>query len=367
MSRIAELIEELCPNGVYYKPLDSILKIRNGKDYKSLSHGEYPVYGSGGVMTHVDKYMYDKVSVLIPRKGSLGKIYYVDKPFWVVDTIFYTEIDEGLINPKFLYHLLMKMKLETLNQAGGVPSLTQKILNKIKVPVPPLKIQEEIVRILDRFTLLEAELEAELEARRKQYTYYQELMLGVDFVRQDSSKSKVLDDLFEMKAGKHMPASRISSNPLDGYPCYGGNGVRGYCSEFSHEGDYILIGRQGALCGNVQRYKGRFYATEHAVVVSMRDKVDSSWAFHYLTKMNLRQYASKSAQPGLNVSKLKKLPIADVQEKKQQHIGFILDKFDELVSDISSGLPAEIAARRKQYEYYRDQLLTFKELQPEAA
>lgn len=176
MSKITELIEELCPNGVPYKSLESILKIRNGKDYKSLSHGEYPVYGSGGVMTHVDNYIYDKVSVLIPRKGSLGKIYYVDKPFWVVDTIFYTEIDESLINPKFLYHLLLKMKLETLNQAGGVPSLTQKVLNKIKIPVPPLKIQEEIVRILDRFTLLEAEL----EARRKQYAFYRDSLLNFE-------------------------------------------------------------------------------------------------------------------------------------------------------------------------------------------
>ena len=106
MSRIDDLIAELCPNGVEYKALGSIARIKNGKDHKSLGEGDIPVYGSGGVMRYVDNYVYDKPSVLIPRKGSLGNLFYVDVPFWNVDTIFYTEINESLACPKFLYYFL---------------------------------------------------------------------------------------------------------------------------------------------------------------------------------------------------------------------------------------------------------------------
>src|SRR5665811_937429 len=116
--------------------------------------------------------VYDKPSVLIPRKGSLENLFYVDEPFWTVDTIFYTEVDEAAISPKFFYYFLATLHLEELNQAGGVPSLTQTMLNDLKVPVPPLEIQSEIVKVLDTFTALEAELEAELEARRQQREHY---------------------------------------------------------------------------------------------------------------------------------------------------------------------------------------------------
>ena len=146
MSKLDELIKELCPDGVEYKELQDVLKIKNGRDYKSFGEGEYPVYGSGGIMTYINHFVYDKPSVLIPRKGSIDKLYYVNEPFWNVDTIFYTEIDTTLILPRYVYHCLLKEHLEKLNTAGGVPSLTQKVLNKVKIPVPPLEVQREIDR-----------------------------------------------------------------------------------------------------------------------------------------------------------------------------------------------------------------------------
>ena len=147
MSKLEELIEQLCPNGVECVELSNILTIRNGKDYKNFPEGKYPVYGTGGIMTYIDRFAYDKPSVLIPRKGSLDKLYYVEEPFWTVDTIFYTEIDTLVVLPKFVFYYLQMLHLETLNKAGGVPSLTQTVLNKILIPLPPLPIQEEIVRI----------------------------------------------------------------------------------------------------------------------------------------------------------------------------------------------------------------------------
>ena len=124
MNEINNLIQELCPDGVEYKELAKVLVIKNGKDYKGFGSGDVPVYGSGGIMTYIDHAAYDKPSVLIPRKGSLDKLYYVDTPFWTVDTIFYTVIDTKVVEPKYIYYVLQKEHLEKLNKAGGVPSLT---------------------------------------------------------------------------------------------------------------------------------------------------------------------------------------------------------------------------------------------------
>ena len=163
-------------------PLDSFAKIKNGKTYKDFGAGNIPVYGSGGIMTYVDRSSYDKPTVLIPRKGSLGNLFYLEEPFWNVDTIFYTEIDEEQVIPKFLYYFLKTAHLEDLNTAGGVPSLTQKVLNKVLIPVPSLEEQQRIVDILDRFdsltTSLSEGLPAELAARRSQYEYYRDQLLS---------------------------------------------------------------------------------------------------------------------------------------------------------------------------------------------
>ena len=163
-------------------PLGEIVTIKNGKSYKHLSMGNVPVYGSGGIMCFVDEYIYNKPSVLIPRKGSLENIFYLEEPFWNVDTIFYTEINDKIIMPKFLYYYLLNQHLEKLNLAGGVPSLTQKDLNKVLIPIPPLSEQERIVSILDKFDTLvnsiSEGLPKEIELRRKQYEYYREQLLS---------------------------------------------------------------------------------------------------------------------------------------------------------------------------------------------
>ena len=133
-------------------------------------------------MTYINNFAYDKPSVLIPRKGSLNNLYYVDKPFWTVDTIFYTKINTKIILPKFFYYYLQTLQLEKLNKAGGVPSLTQTILNKIKIPVPSLKEQQRIVNILDRFDKLcndiTGGLPAEIKLHQKRYEYYHDKLLS---------------------------------------------------------------------------------------------------------------------------------------------------------------------------------------------
>jgi type I restriction enzyme S subunit len=136
MSKLSYLEKLLDEAEVEWKNLSDVARIKNGKDHKSLGEGKFPVYGSGGIMRYADNYAYNKSSVLIPRKGSLGNLFFVDVPFWTVDTIFYTEIDEAQIRPKYLYYFLTTVGLGDMNQAGGVPSQTQSVLNKLKIPVP---------------------------------------------------------------------------------------------------------------------------------------------------------------------------------------------------------------------------------------
>ncbi|WP_434985885.1 restriction endonuclease subunit S [Vreelandella zhaodongensis] len=154
---------------VEWLPLVQVAKIKHGKDWKSLNPGDIPVYGSGGIMGYVDEYAYDKPTVLIPRKGSITNIFYVETPFWNVDTIYYTEINIEKMVPKYLYHFIKTVDLMTLDTGSGRPSLTQAILNQIQIPIPcpdnpekSLQIQAEIVRILDAFTAMTTELTTEL-------------------------------------------------------------------------------------------------------------------------------------------------------------------------------------------------------------
>lgn len=167
---------------VVWKTLGEVVNIKNGKDWKNLSSGDIPVYGSGGVMGYVDTFAYDKPSVLIPRKGSITNIFYVDFPFWNVDTIYYTEIDTSKLKPKFFYYFMRTIDLMALDTGSGRPSLTQTILNKIKIPIPPLPEQEKIVAILDKFDILthfiSEGLPYEIALRRKQYEYYRGQLLS---------------------------------------------------------------------------------------------------------------------------------------------------------------------------------------------
>lgn len=162
--------------------MSDFAKIKNGRDYKGHDIGPVPVYGSGGIMSYIDTFSYDKPSVLIPRKGSIDKLYYLDTPFWNVDTIFYTVINTDVIIPKFMFYLLQKEHLEQYNTAGGVPSLTQSVLNKIEFRIPNLEEQNRIVSILDRFDTLCNDisngLPAEIDARQKQYEYYRDKLLS---------------------------------------------------------------------------------------------------------------------------------------------------------------------------------------------
>lgn len=165
--------------------LEDVAKIRNGKDWKTLGKGSIPVYGSGGKMDkYVDKYLYNKPTVLIPRKGSIQNVFYLEEAFWNVDTIFYTEINDQKILPKYLFYFIENYDVSSLSTDSTRPSLTQSILNKIKLTLPSISVQNKIVQILDKFQNLVSQtqglLPEEIEQRQKQYEYYREKLLTFD-------------------------------------------------------------------------------------------------------------------------------------------------------------------------------------------
>ena len=176
-------LEQLNMGGAKKKLID-VAKIKNGKDWKHLGEGDIPIYGSGGIMGYVDTYSYDKPTVLIPRKGTITNIFYLEEPFWNVDTIYYTEIDTTQILPKYFYHFMKTVDLTKLDTGSGRPSLTQAILNEIPIFVPSIKEQQRIVSILDKFETLTNSitegLPLAIEQSQKRYEYYRELLLNFE-------------------------------------------------------------------------------------------------------------------------------------------------------------------------------------------
>lgn len=161
-----------------WKTLGEVAQIKNGKDYKHLSFGDIPVWGTGGIMTYVDKYAYDKPSVLLPRKGSINNVYYTENPFWTVDTLFYTEINNAIVKERYLYVYMSNVDLSKYNTSvGNRPSLTKTVLDDIPVPVPSLDKQSSIVSTLDKFESYISKLEKMIALRQKQYEYYREQLL----------------------------------------------------------------------------------------------------------------------------------------------------------------------------------------------
>ena len=359
MSRIDELITDLCPDGVVFRTLGEVLRIKNGKDHKLLGDGDIPVYGSGGIMRYVDVAAAEGPSVLIPRKGSLGNIFYVEGPFWVVDTIFRTEIDVSLIEPKFVYHQLLTMGLGEMNQAGGVPSQTQRVLNSLRIPVPPLEVQREIVRVLDQFTQLEAELEAELEARRRQYEYYRNGLV----LEGNEAKAVTLGQIATIGTGSHDTKDAQEDGE---YTFYARGREPLKLGTFDFDEEAIVTAGDGAGVGKVFHFaRGKYALHQRAYRIVPREGADPRFLYHYLVadfSRYLEQTSVHASVTSLRRPMFLNYPLQLPPLEKQVQIVDVLDRFDVLVNDLSIGLPAELAARRKQYEYYRDKLLTFKEL-----
>lgn len=254
--------------------------------------------------------------------------------------------------PQFLDHLFhdnfhgrwLHKFIEVGARAHGSLSINNDTLFSMPLALPSPEEQQKIASCLssldDLITAESQKLEA-LKAHKK--GLMQQLFPAEgkkvpelrfeEFKGSGDWEKKTLKDVCEMQAGKFVSASDINERKEDEmFPCYGGNGLRGYTTSFTHKGNYSLIGRQGALCGNVILVNEKFHATEHAVVVTPKERVDTSWLYYMLVYLNLNQYATGQAQPGLSVQNLEKVRLKIPKtEREQQKIADCLSSLDELI------------------------------------
>ena len=249
------------------------------------------------------------------------------------------------IKPQFLvYYTNSRVYNREIQRyiAGAVRKrISRKNLSQIDIPVPPLAEQERIVGELDL-------LSGVIAKKREQLTQLDALaqsifytMFGDPISNEKGWNIKTLDSYCKLKAGKGIKASELYDKAeINLYPCYGGNGIRGYINKFSHQGVFPIMGRQGALCGNVVLAHGKFYATEHAVVVSPtnNNKISSVWLWYTLSLMNLNRYAQGVAQPGLAVNVLNKIHIIMPCLSLQQQFAEKIDAIEKQKERIRQSL-----------------------------
>lgn len=396
MSKIDELIVKLCPNGVEYKRLGELGILYTGLTGKSkddFSDGNFRfisyknVYDNIAVNLAYDNYVkiYDgeKQNNLVfgdilftgssetPEDVGMSSVVTTNMTEQIYLNSFcfgYRLNNKSLYLPDFLKYLFRSsiIRSNIIKCASGVTrfNISKKLFLKILVPVPPLEIQREIVKVLDTFTKLEAELEAELEARRRQYHYYRDQLLN--FEGRDDVQWMTLGEVTKINTGQK--PSNILEVATDFEYINAGTSRSGYCVASNCEGDTVTTPSRGqGGIGYVGYQKKTFWLGPLCYKLQSLDNdiLINKYLFYVLQSKNelLLGLKKEGGVPAVNKSDIIKLEIPVPPLEEQTRIVTILDKFDALVNDLSCGLPAEIAARRKQYAYYRDRLLTFKEAQ----
>lgn len=361
MSKLEELIEELCPDGVEYRALEKCCNVldRQRKPVTKAAReaGEYPYYGANGIQDYVSDYIFDGTFVLVGEDGSVVTeigtpvVNWAEGQIWVNNHAHIIEEIEG-VKLRFLYHYLQTVNVAPLIH-GNIPKLTGGDFKALSIPIPPLPVQEEIVRILDNFTDLTAELQAELQARAKQYEYYRDELLTFG----DDVENLSLEEILKIKNG-----SDYKSFGEGDYPVYGSGGIMTYVDRFAYDKPSVLIPRKGSI-DKLYYVEMPFWNVDTIFYTDIdTEKVVPKYVFYCLQKEHLELYNTAGGVPSLTQKVLNKVKIPVPNIETQKKVVDILDRFDVICNDINIGLPAEIEARQKQYEYYRNKLLTFKEL-----
>ena len=394
MSKIFDLINELCPDGVEFRELGDIVDYTQPTDFIVVNTNyddkfDIPVLTAGQsfILGYTNEafgiYEASKTAAIIFDDFTTA-FRWVDFDFKVKSSAIkiLNNKNDDETNFKFVYYAMKCIKFEPINHERHWISK----YSKFKIPVPPMEVQREIVRILDSFTLLTAELTAELTARKKQYEFYRDFLLNFN---EDQSEIEwdVIDNIFIMKNGY---------TPSKANKDFWENGtISWYRMEDIRENGRILsesiqkITPQAVKGGKLIPKNSIIVATtatigEHALAIAdsflmnqrftsftirelLKDKLDIKFVFYYFFKICewCKQNTNSSSFPSVDMAKLKKIKFPIPSPQTQQKVVEILDKFDTLVNSITDGLPREIELRHKQYEYYREKLLNFTELKKE--
>ena len=400
MGKLENLIKEKCPNGVRYLPLAEIVRAVNiginPRRFFKLNpddaSGFYVTVRELNGLKGVKQYEktdtindeaiaiirtranIEKGDILFSNTGTVGKLALVleDPKNWGVNEgIYVIKPKFDMVLSKFLYYYLdsdIAYKDYSSKFTGStLKHVTQAALLSIKVPVPPLEVQNEIVQILDNFAELTAELTAELSNRKKQYEYYRDLLLNFDEneQRERGVRWVSIEDICEISRGFVMSKDFIRDNAGE-YPVYSSqtenNGMLGCINTYKYDGDYLTWTTDGANAGTVFRRSGKFSVTNVCGLLKVKDSTVSNDYLYYILSNTAKNYVNSGmGNPKLMSNVMARIMVPIPDDKEQQRIVDVLDRFDKLTSDISEGLPAEIEAREKQYAYYRDKLLTFEE------
>lgn len=387
MKNLETLIQELCPDGVEFVKLGDVCEIKTGKGITQKDCSEsskYPVYSGGKEpMGYYKEFNRNANSVTVSRVGAYaGFVNYVTEDFYLNDKCFSVlpQKDED-INSKYLYYKLKALECSIINMqsGGGVPTINTKKVGSLEIPLPPIEVQTEIVRILDKFTSLEAELEAELDCRKRQYEYYRDKLLSFDNVGGQEVEWKKMSEVclktskinWKLVEGeyKYIDLSSVDrdNHKISDCTIINKENAPSRAQQVVKTGDILFGSTRPTLmrfCYIPKEYDGEVCSTGYCVIRVNNEMINSHFAYHFLFTQKFQEYveghqkgASYPAISNKDVMSFE-LPIPSLQE--QERIATILDRFESLTTSLQSGLPAEIAARRKQYEHYRDKLLTFK-------
>lgn len=411
MSKLEELIARLCPDGVEYKSLGDLGKFYGGITGKSKEDFKD---GNEKFITYMNVYsnialkidVNDRVRIMpnekqrtleygdviftgsseTPDECGISSVLTIktDEKLYLNSFCFFFRFDDkNLMLPDFSKHVFRStyLRYQIGKTASGVTrfNVSKKLMEKVKVPVPPLEVQREIVHILDSFTFLTAELAAELAARQKQYLAY-----ATKLIEESNSEKILVADLGSFTYGYTATAldkgdTRIVRiTDIDDQGCLKEDNAKFINmndvarKSLLKKGDLVMA-RTGATYGKTLYFDSEYPSVYASFLIKLtlnNQKILNRFYWHFSKTSLYWQQAEKlvtvGGQQQFNTPALKKILVPVPPLSEQQRIVDILDRFDALCNDITSGLPAEIEARKKQYEYYRDKLLTFKELKKEA-
>ena len=383
-------------NNVKIVPLADIADIGTGSSNtnEGVEEGKYPFYVRSQEPLRKNEYEYDETAIITAGDGvGVGKVFhYVEGKYALHQRAYRIHINTPDVLPRYYFHYMRSAFLPYIQKTmfqGSVASIRRPMLNQFPVPVPALDVQKRLVNVLDNFeaicTDLNIGLPAEIEARQKQYEYYRDLLLTFAETGSMLMTDRQTDRQTELSAIKliqyvfgyvMLPLGKVANVFRGEYitkkntkagsipVILGGQEPAYYIDKHNHDGEIVVVARSGASAGFVSYWNQKIFVTDGFGYEEKSELITTKFLYYVLKNMESELNAMKrgAGVPHVSGEMLNSIELQIPLLQEQNRITDILDRFDILCNDLSTGLPAEIEARQKQYEYYRDKLLSFKEL-----
>ena len=355
---------------VEWKPLMVLAEIGTGNSNRQdeEENGKYPFYVRSKNILRSNSFQFDETAIIIPGEGGIGDIFhYVEGKYALHQRAYRIHITSDKVNTKFLYYIMhTSFKKYILSKSVGATaiSIRKPMLEKFEIPIPPLSVQTEVVKILDALTALTSELTSELILRRKQYEYYREKLLSEEELGKVGFEWKCLTQVADLTRGRVISKEYLSDNVGD-YPVYSSqtvdNGEIGKINSFDFDGEFVSWTTDGANAGAVFYRSGRFSITNVCGLIKIKNnsELNYKFLFYWLSIEAKKHVYSGMGNPNLVSHQMEKIKIPIPPLSLQTKIVKILDKFEILNNSITDGLPLAIEQSQKRYEYYRELLLNF--------